>query len=169
MTAEKQRQQNARRRPHYSFKGDEIAALVAKAIGDLVYDQLMANSQLSNDILAFPHPKLEFNFSLTKFPIGENRRILLQGAFDIPDLEAIPPNATRILNDLPVIVEEKVVELIFKDAQITDKEVSVEELTKDDDDFELKGAKKKGGSKKKADDGEKAKEKPAAKKAKKDE
>lgn len=110
MTAEKQRQQNARRRPHYSFKGDEIAALVAKAIGDLVYDQLMTNSQLSNDILAFPHPKLEFNFSLTKFPIGENRRILLQGAFDIPDLEAIPPNATRILNDLPVIVEEKVVE-----------------------------------------------------------
>lgn len=66
------------------------------------------------------------------------------------------------------IFEEKVVELIFKDASITDKEVSVEELTKEEDDIELKGAKK-PSSKKKADDGEKA-EKPAAKKkAKKDE
>lgn len=63
------------------------------------------------------------------------------------------------------IFEEKVVELIFKDAQITDKEVSVEELTKEEDDFELKGAKKKGGSKKKAE----TDKKPAAKKAKKDE
>ena len=64
------------------------------------------------------------------------------------------------------IFEEKVVDLIFKDAEIADKEVSLEELTKEDDDFELKGAKKKP-SKKKADDGE---EKPAAKKkAKKDE
>ncbi len=63
------------------------------------------------------------------------------------------------------IFEEKVVELIFKDATITDKEVSIEELTKEEDDIELKGAKK-GSSKKKADDGEK----PAAKKkAKKDE
>lgn len=57
------------------------------------------------------------------------------------------------------IFEEKVVELIFKDATITDKEVTVEELTKEDDDIELKGAKKK----------EKAEKKPAAKKAKKDE
>lgn len=65
------------------------------------------------------------------------------------------------------IFEEKVVELIFKDATITDKEVSVEELTKEEDDVELKGAKKKPS--KKADDGEKAEKKPAAKKAKKDE
>lgn len=58
------------------------------------------------------------------------------------------------------IFEEKVVDLIFKEADISDKEVSVEDLTKEDDDFELKGAKKKD---------EKA-EKPAAKKkAKKDE
>lgn len=64
------------------------------------------------------------------------------------------------------IFEEKVVELIFKDATIEDKEVSIEELTKEDDDFELKGAKKeKKASKEKG--GEK---KPAAKKkAKKDE
>ncbi|HEU4839670.1 MAG TPA: trigger factor [Micavibrio sp.] len=46
------------------------------------------------------------------------------------------------------IFEEKVVELIFKDASITDKEVTVEELTKEDDDFELKP--KKGGKKKAA-------------------
>ncbi len=64
------------------------------------------------------------------------------------------------------IFEEKVVEVIFKDAVITDKEVSIEELTKEDDEIELKGAKKKGGSKKKADDGEAAEKKPA--KAKKD-
>ncbi|PZQ45651.1 MAG: trigger factor [Micavibrio aeruginosavorus] len=57
------------------------------------------------------------------------------------------------------IFEEKVVELIFKDAAITDKEVSIEELTKEEDDIELKGAKKK----------EKAEKKPAAKKTKKDE
>ena len=63
------------------------------------------------------------------------------------------------------IFEEKVVELIFKEAAITDKEVSIEELTKEEDDVELKGAKKKS-PKKKADEGEK---KPAAKKAKKDE
>jgi trigger factor len=55
------------------------------------------------------------------------------------------------------IFEEKVVELIFKEAAITDKEVSIEELTKEDDDLELKP--RKGGEKKK----------PAAKKAKKDE
>lgn len=54
------------------------------------------------------------------------------------------------------IFEEKVVELIFKDADITDKEVSVEELTAEEDEADLKG--KKGGDKKK----------PAAKKAKKD-
>ncbi len=55
------------------------------------------------------------------------------------------------------IFEEKVVELIFKDATITDKEVTLEELLKEDDEFELKGAKKK-------------EDKPAAKKkAKKDE
>lgn len=64
------------------------------------------------------------------------------------------------------IFEEKVVELIFKDATITDKEVSIEELTKEEDDVELKGAKKKPAKK---DDGEKAEKKPAAKKAKKDE
>ncbi len=64
------------------------------------------------------------------------------------------------------IFEEKVVELIFQDAAITDKEVSIEELTKEEDDIELKGAKKKAGKK---DDGEKAEKKPAAKKAKKDE
>lgn len=64
------------------------------------------------------------------------------------------------------IFEEKVVELIFKDAQITDKDVSVEELTKEDDEIELKGAKKPA---KKKDDGEKAEKKPAAKKAKKEE
>ncbi len=46
------------------------------------------------------------------------------------------------------IFEEKVVELIFKDATITDKEVSVEELTKEEDDIELKP--KKGGKKKTA-------------------
>lgn len=102
--------QNNKRRPHYSFKGDEIAALVAKAIGERAYEILMANSELSNDILAFPHPRLEFKFDLLKFPQGENRRIIIQGSFEIPDLEAIPPNATRILNDLPVMVEEKVKE-----------------------------------------------------------
>lgn len=62
------------------------------------------------------------------------------------------------------IFEEKVVELIFKDANITDKEVSVEELTKEEDDVELKGAKKKPAKKKADDDGEKAEKKPAAKK-----
>ncbi|PZO85745.1 MAG: trigger factor, partial [Micavibrio aeruginosavorus] len=70
------------------------------------------------------------------------------------------------------IFEEKVVDLIFKDASITDKEVSIEELVKEEDDIELKGAKKKAPAKKKAekaDDGEKAEKKPAAKKAKKDE
>lgn len=46
------------------------------------------------------------------------------------------------------IFEEKVVELIFKEAAITDKDVTVEELTKEDDDFELKGAKKKPAKKK---------------------
>ncbi len=46
------------------------------------------------------------------------------------------------------IFEEKVVELIFKDATITDKEVSVEELTKEEYDIELKP--KKGGKKKTA-------------------
>lgn len=58
------------------------------------------------------------------------------------------------------IFEEKVVELIFKDATITDKEVSVEELTKEEDDIELKP--KKGGKKKAVskEAGEKA-EKPA--------
>ncbi len=57
------------------------------------------------------------------------------------------------------IFEEKVVELIFKDAEIADKQVTLEELMKEDDDIELKGAKKKDGG-----------EKPAAKKkAKKDE
>ncbi len=55
------------------------------------------------------------------------------------------------------IFEEKVVELIFKDAAITDQEVSIEELTREDEDAELKP--KKGAEKKK----------PAAKKAKKDE
>ncbi len=55
------------------------------------------------------------------------------------------------------IFEEKVVELIFKDATITDKDVTLEELMKEDDEFELKGAKKKDG------------EKPSKKKAKKDE
>lgn len=70
------------------------------------------------------------------------------------------------------IFEEKVVDLIFKDASITDKEVSIEELVKEEEDIELKGAKKKAPAKKKAekaDDGEKAEKKPAAKKAKKDE
>jgi trigger factor len=63
------------------------------------------------------------------------------------------------------IFEEKVVELIFKDATITDKEVSVEELTKEEDDIELKP--RKGGKKKAASKEEKAdKEKPV--KAKKD-
>lgn len=61
------------------------------------------------------------------------------------------------------IFEEKVVELIFKDAIITDKEVTVEELTEEDDDFELKP--KKGGKKKAA---AKDKEEKTAK-AKKDE
>lgn len=63
------------------------------------------------------------------------------------------------------IFEEKVVELIFKDATITDKEVSVEELTKEEDDIELKP--KKGGKKKAASkDKEEKAEKPAkAKKA----
>ncbi len=46
------------------------------------------------------------------------------------------------------LFEEKVVELIFKDANITDKEMSVEELMKEDDDIELKP--KKGAAKKKA-------------------
>ena len=54
------------------------------------------------------------------------------------------------------IFEEKVVDLIFKDATITDKEVSIEELTKEEDEVELKGKKK--GDKKSA-----------AKKPKKDE
>ena len=63
------------------------------------------------------------------------------------------------------IFEEKVVELIFKDATITDKEVTVEELTKEDDDLDLKP--KKGGKKKAATkDKEEKAEKPAkAKKA----
>lgn len=58
------------------------------------------------------------------------------------------------------IFEEKVVELIFKDASITDKEVSIEELTKEEDDFELKpkkGGKKKAPSKDKEDKPAKAK------------
>ncbi len=55
------------------------------------------------------------------------------------------------------IFEEKVVDIILKEATITDKEVSIEELLKEDDDFELKGSKKK-------DDKSSAK-----KKAKKDE
>lgn len=58
------------------------------------------------------------------------------------------------------IFEEKVVELIFKDASITDKEVSIEELTKEEDDFELKhkkGGKKKAASKDKEDKPAKAK------------
>lgn len=63
------------------------------------------------------------------------------------------------------IFEEKVVELIFKDADISDKEVTVEDLVREDDDFELKGSKKKSGKK---DDGEKAEKKTKAK-AKKDE
>jgi trigger factor len=45
------------------------------------------------------------------------------------------------------IFEEKVVELIFKDAEISEKEISVEELTKEEDDTQLKP--KKGGEKKK--------------------
>ena len=67
------------------------------------------------------------------------------------------------------IFEEKVVDLIFKDADISEKEVSIEELTKEEDDFELKGAKKKASKKSKSDDGEKAEKKPAKSKAKKDE
>lgn len=57
------------------------------------------------------------------------------------------------------IFEEKVVELIFADAAITDKEVSLEELLKEEDDVELKGAKKDSSKEKK----------PAKAKAKKDE
>jgi trigger factor len=45
------------------------------------------------------------------------------------------------------IFEEKVVELIFKDADVTEKEVSVEELTREEDDTELKP--KKSAAKKK--------------------
>lgn len=50
------------------------------------------------------------------------------------------------------IFEEKVVELIFKDASITDKEVTLEELLKEEDEVDLKGAKKdkKPAAKKKA-------------------
>ena len=55
------------------------------------------------------------------------------------------------------IFEEKVVELIFKDATITDKEVTIEELMKEEDEEALKPKKK--SSAKKA----------PAKKAKKDE
>lgn len=53
------------------------------------------------------------------------------------------------------IFEEKVVELIFKDATITDKDVTIEELMAEEDDYELKGADKK------------AEKKPAKSKAKK--
>ncbi len=52
------------------------------------------------------------------------------------------------------IFEEKVVELIFKDANITDKEISIEDLMKEEDDVELKpkkGAAKKKPAKAKAD------------------
>lgn len=59
------------------------------------------------------------------------------------------------------LFEEKVVELIFKDANITDKEMSIEELMKEDDDIELKP--KKGGAKKKAASKDKE-EKPAKEK-----
>ncbi|MFA5592014.1 MAG: trigger factor [Micavibrio sp.] len=59
------------------------------------------------------------------------------------------------------LFEEKVVEIIFKDAAITDKEVSVEELMKEEDDIELKprkgAAKKKPASKDKEDKPAKAK------------
>jgi trigger factor len=41
------------------------------------------------------------------------------------------------------IFEEKVVDVILKEASVTDKEVTLEELLKEDDEFELKGAKKK--------------------------
>ena len=67
------------------------------------------------------------------------------------------------------IFEEKVVELIFKDADISEETVTIEELTREDEEFELKGAKKKPAGKK-SEKSEGGDEKPAAKKkAKKDE
>lgn len=56
------------------------------------------------------------------------------------------PSALQMLR--APLFENKVVDLILKDATITDKEVSVEDLTKEDDDYELKP--KKGGKKKAA-------------------
>jgi trigger factor len=72
------------------------------------------------------------------------------------------------------IFEEKVVEMIFKDAEISDKEVSIEELLKEDDEYELKGSKKKEGSSKKAakadkEEGEEKTKKSSSKAKKKDE
>lgn len=56
------------------------------------------------------------------------------------------PNALQMLR--APLFENKVVDLILKDATISDKEVSVEDLTSEDDDYELKP--KKGGKKKAA-------------------
>ncbi len=57
------------------------------------------------------------------------------------------------------IFEEKVVELIFKDSDITDKDVTIEELMKEEDEEALKPKKKASGDKKPA-----AKKKAASKK-----
>lgn len=65
------------------------------------------------------------------------------------------------------IFEEKVVDLIFKEVEITDKDVSIEELIREEDDVALKP--KKGGAKKKEAEGEKAEKKPAKAKEKKEE
>ncbi len=56
------------------------------------------------------------------------------------------PSALQMLR--APLFENKVVDLILKDAKIDDKEVSIEDLTKEDDDYELKP--KKGGKKKAA-------------------
>lgn len=100
------------RRPHFPFNGPEIVKLSVDSILSILRDKLIQKLQedtrLASKIHAFPEAGLHFGFQfvLTMAPQAEGRQITISDSIKVPNIDLIPPDATRILNDMPVLVEE---------------------------------------------------------------
>ncbi len=98
------------KKPYFALNGPELVNLSVNSICDRIksalIDTLMKNTRLASEIHAFPEAQVTINYEVLLSPHGEGRKIRVTDSIFVKNTDAIPPDATRILNNMPVLVEE---------------------------------------------------------------
>lgn len=104
-------QKDRSKKPYFALNGPELVNLSVNSICDRIkealIETLMKNTRLASEIHAFPEAQVTINYEVLLSPHGEGRKIRVTDSIFVKNTDAIPPDATRILNNMPVLVEEE--------------------------------------------------------------